>query len=112
LTTPPSSAQKPVERHTAVAVIGGGYGGFAVAKGLDEFADVTLVEPRDAFVHNVAALRALVPGPATIRSQVLWMRVGSAWERLRCDPAQVRGFRDPIGRLVRRIEIGALLPSD
>ena len=24
------------------------------------FADVTLVEPRDAFVHNVAALRALV----------------------------------------------------
>jgi apoptosis-inducing factor 2 len=43
-----------------VAVIGGGYAGFAVAKGLDEFADVTLVEPRDAFVHNVAALRALV----------------------------------------------------
>lgn len=43
-----------------MAVIGGGYGGFAVAKGLDEFADVTLVEPRDAFVHNVAALRALV----------------------------------------------------
>ena len=50
-----SRASRPV-----VAVIGGGYGGFAVAKGLDEFADVTLVEPRDAFVHNVAALRALV----------------------------------------------------
>ncbi len=44
----------------AVAVIGGGYGGFSAAKALDEFADVTLVEPRDAFVHNVAALRALV----------------------------------------------------
>jgi apoptosis-inducing factor 2 len=43
-----------------VAVIGGGYAGYAAAKGLDEFADVTLVEPRDAFVHNVAALRALV----------------------------------------------------
>ena len=43
-----------------VAVIGGGYGGFNAAKALDEFADVTLVEPRDAFVHNVAALRALV----------------------------------------------------
>jgi apoptosis-inducing factor 2 len=43
-----------------VAVIGGGYAGFAVAKGLDALADVTLVEPRDAFVHNVAALRALV----------------------------------------------------
>jgi NADH dehydrogenase FAD-containing subunit len=31
-----------------------------VAKGLDETADVTLIEPKDAFVHNVAALRALV----------------------------------------------------
>jgi NADH dehydrogenase FAD-containing subunit len=43
-----------------IVVVGGGYGGFAVAKGLDEVADVTLVERRDAFVHNVAALRALV----------------------------------------------------
>jgi apoptosis-inducing factor 2 len=44
----------------SVAVIGGGYGGSSAAKALDEFADVTLVERRDAFVHNVAALRALV----------------------------------------------------
>ena len=53
------SANTSDVRPTA-AVIGGGYGGFAAAKGLDEFTDVTLVEPRDAFVHNVAALRALV----------------------------------------------------
>lgn len=38
----------------------GGYGGIAVAKALDEAADVVLVEPRDSFVHNVAALRGLV----------------------------------------------------
>ena len=44
----------------AVVVIGGGYGGIAAAKALDDVADVTLVEPKDAFVHNVAALRALV----------------------------------------------------
>jgi NADH dehydrogenase FAD-containing subunit len=43
-----------------VAVIGGGYGGIAVAKALDDVADVTLIEPRDTFVHNVAALRAVV----------------------------------------------------
>jgi NADH dehydrogenase FAD-containing subunit len=43
-----------------VVVIGGGYGGSAAALGLDEIADVVLVERRDAFVHNVAALRALV----------------------------------------------------
>lgn len=43
-----------------VAVIGGGYAGIAVAKGLDDVADVTLVDPAEAFHHNVAALRALV----------------------------------------------------
>ena len=44
----------------SVVVIGGGYGGSSAAKALDDFTDVTLVERRDAFVHNVAALRALV----------------------------------------------------
>lgn len=43
-----------------VAVIGGGYGGIAVATTLDDIADVVVIEPRDAFVHNVAALRGLV----------------------------------------------------
>ncbi|MFC4585218.1 NAD(P)/FAD-dependent oxidoreductase [Sphaerisporangium corydalis] len=49
----------PVWRPT-VAVVGGGYGGARVAKALDDVAEVVLVEPKDAFVHNVAALRALV----------------------------------------------------
>jgi NADH dehydrogenase FAD-containing subunit len=43
-----------------VVVVGGGYGGSALAKALDEPSDVVLVEPRDAFMHNIAALRALV----------------------------------------------------
>src|SRR4051794_38099798 len=43
-----------------VAVIGGGYAGVNVARALDDVADVVLVEPRDAFVHNIAALRAAV----------------------------------------------------
>lgn len=42
-----------------VAVIGGGYAGITLAKALDDIADVTLIEPRDAFVHNVAALRGV-----------------------------------------------------
>jgi apoptosis-inducing factor 2 len=44
----------------SVVVIGGGYGGVTTAKELDDVADVVLVEPKDAFVHNVAALHALV----------------------------------------------------
>src|ERR1051325_3555595 len=43
-----------------VVVIGGGYGGSAVAKALDETAEVVLVEPKDAFHHVAAALRAVV----------------------------------------------------
>ncbi len=43
-----------------VVVVGGGYGGAAVARALDDVADVVLVEPKDAFVHATAALRAVV----------------------------------------------------
>jgi NADH dehydrogenase FAD-containing subunit len=43
-----------------VAIIGGGYGGAAAAKALDEIADVVLIDPKDAFVHNIAALRGLI----------------------------------------------------
>ncbi|KLL11978.1 NAD(P)/FAD-dependent oxidoreductase [Protofrankia coriariae] len=42
-----------------VAVIGGGYGGSAVAKALDSDADIVLIDPRDAFVNSAASLRAL-----------------------------------------------------
>jgi apoptosis-inducing factor 2 len=44
----------------SVVVLGGGYGGINAAKALDDVADVTLVDPTEAFVHNVAAWRALV----------------------------------------------------
>ena len=43
-----------------VVVIGGGYGGITVAKGLDPVAEVILVEQKDQFVHHAAALRAAV----------------------------------------------------
>ncbi len=51
---------EPSPARPAVVVIGGGYAGINVARSLDDVASVVLVEPKDAFVHNVAALRALV----------------------------------------------------
>ncbi|MGC0415864.1 NAD(P)/FAD-dependent oxidoreductase [Embleya sp. AB8] len=42
-----------------VAIIGGGYGGTAVAKALDAETDVVLIDPRDAFVNAAGSLRAL-----------------------------------------------------
>jgi NADH dehydrogenase FAD-containing subunit len=44
----------------SVVVLGGGYGGINAAKALDDVARVTLVDPKDAFVHNVAGWRTLV----------------------------------------------------
>src|SRR6202022_497191 len=44
----------------SVVVVGGGYGGINAAKALDDVADITLVDPTEAFVHNVASWRALV----------------------------------------------------
>jgi hypothetical protein len=44
----------------SVVVLGGAYGGINGAKALDDVADVTLVDPTEAFVHNVAAWRTLV----------------------------------------------------
>src|SRR5258707_3896496 len=54
-----SRADSPGER-ASVVVVGGGYGGITAAKALDDVADVTLVDPTEAFVHNIAAWRALV----------------------------------------------------
>ncbi len=46
-----------------VAIIGGGYAGFELAKQLDPHVEVTLIEAREAFVHNVGAPRSVVqPG--------------------------------------------------
>jgi NADH dehydrogenase FAD-containing subunit len=42
-----------------VAIIGGGYGGAAVAKALEAEADVILIDPRDAFVNVAGSLRAV-----------------------------------------------------
>jgi NADH dehydrogenase FAD-containing subunit len=50
----------PTPARPTVVVVGGGYGGINAASGLDDVADVTLVEPKRAFTHNVASLRALV----------------------------------------------------
>src|SRR5258706_9315200 len=56
------------DEQPTVVVIGGGYGGVTVAKALDDVARVVLVEPKDAFQHNVAALRAVVAPEWTART--------------------------------------------
>ncbi|MGV9382940.1 NAD(P)/FAD-dependent oxidoreductase [Nonomuraea sp. NPDC003707] len=42
-----------------VVVVGGGYGGSALAKALDAEAEVVLVDPRDAFFNTAGSLRSV-----------------------------------------------------
>jgi NADH dehydrogenase FAD-containing subunit len=48
-----------------VLIVGGGYAGASLARKVDPIAEVVLIEPREAFVHNVAAIRA-VADPAVL----------------------------------------------
>ena len=83
------TARKHEERPTVV-VVGGGYGGIGVAKALDETSNVVLVEPKDAFIHNIAALRALVD-PSWLRGCSSRTRVA----RPRSSGARPRRPRQP-----------------
>lgn len=58
-----------------VVIVGGGYAGTALARSLDNAADVVLVEPRDRFLHNVAAIRAIV-------EPVLFDRIALPYDKL------------------------------
>ncbi|MGO9700087.1 MAG: NAD(P)/FAD-dependent oxidoreductase [Xanthobacteraceae bacterium] len=53
-----------------VVIVGGGYAGTMLARALDPVAEVVLVEPKAAFVHNVAAIRAVVD-PAWLDKLIL-----------------------------------------
>ncbi|EGG21756.1 putative apoptosis inducing factor [Cavenderia fasciculata] len=55
-----SSSTSTLGEKKKVVIIGGGYGGVTLAAELDAKFDVTLVEKRPFFFHNVAALRSAV----------------------------------------------------
>ena len=43
-----------------LVIVGGGYGGVQLAVQLDSYYKVIFIDPKDAFHHNVGALRAIV----------------------------------------------------
>ena len=89
---------------TDVVVVGGGFGGITVARALDDIAHVTLVEPRETFVHNIAALRAAVSPEWTDRIFIPYddlLRHGKVW--------QERAVRVSAGEV--ELASGAVLPA-
>jgi apoptosis-inducing factor 2 len=87
----------------SVVVVGGGYAGTAVAKALDERTKVTLVEPKDAFVHNVAALRAAVDPSVAPQIFLPYDRLLAHGEVLRDRAVRVDGAQVELasGRVLR-----------
>src|SRR5271163_2787028 len=71
-------------------VIVGGYAGTMVARALDGIAEVRLIEPRDRFVHNVAAIRAVVE-PALLDRLII------PYDRLLRRGSMVQGLAAEIG---------------
>jgi apoptosis-inducing factor 2 len=53
-----------------VVIVGGGYAGTMLARALDGIAEVRMIEPRDRFIHNVAAIRAVVE-PALLERLII-----------------------------------------
>lgn len=61
-----SKIEKRLAGAPVVAVIGGGYGGIAVAKALDNKANVVVFDRKQFFYHNIASLRVSVAGASRI----------------------------------------------
>ncbi|MEM1080535.1 MAG: FAD-dependent oxidoreductase [Pseudomonadota bacterium] len=58
-----------------VVIVGGGYVGVELAKGLEQQLNVTLIEPREVFVHAPAMLRGLVDPAVRERALIPYDRL-------------------------------------
>jgi len=88
-----------------IVVVGGGYVGFEVARGLDAYADVTLIEQREAFVQPPAAIRALVE--PTLLNQIIL-----PYDNLLKSGKVVRGRAVSVCRSEVTLQSGAVFPAD
>lgn len=89
----------------SLVIVGGGYLGVELAKALDDTLDVTLVEPRSAFIHAPAMLRAIVQPD-------LLERVLIPYERLLTRGRVVQGCAQGLGANHVETDGGARIEAD
>jgi len=88
-----------------VVIVGGGYAGTMVAPALDGIAEVRLIEPRDRFVHNVAAIRAVVE-PALLDRLII------PYDRLLRRGSMIQGLVTEIDEGRVKLADGATIEGD
>ncbi|WP_353328789.1 FAD-dependent oxidoreductase [Phaeobacter sp. NW0010-22] len=88
-----------------VVIVGGGYVGFEVAQELDAYADVTLIEQREAFVQPPATIRALLD-PALLDQIIL------PYDHLLKNGSVVRGRAVSVSQSEVRLQDGTAYPAD
>jgi NADH dehydrogenase FAD-containing subunit len=88
-----------------VVIVGGGYAGTMVARALDGIAEVRLIEPRDRFVHNVAAIRAVVE-PALLDRLII------PYDRLLRRGSVIQGLAAEIGEGRVTLADGSAIEGD
>jgi NADH dehydrogenase FAD-containing subunit len=88
-----------------IVVVGGGYVGWEVARDMDAYADITLIEQREAFVHVSAMIRSLVQPSLLDQAIIPYDNLLSAGRVLRARVASVDG-----GGVV--LENGQRIPAD
>ena len=88
-----------------VVIVGGGYAGTMLARAIDGAAEVRLIEPRDRFVHNVAAIRAVV-GPALLDRLII------PYDRLLRRGSVIQGLAVEIGEGRVRLADGTSIEGD
>lgn len=88
-----------------VLIVGGGYAGTMVARALDGVAEVRLIEPRDRFVHNVAAIRAVVE-PTLLEQLVI------PYDRMLRRGSMIQGLVTEIGEGRVKLADGGTIEGD
>ncbi|WP_244462811.1 NAD(P)/FAD-dependent oxidoreductase [Phaeobacter gallaeciensis] len=88
-----------------LVIVGGGYAGAELAKAMDPYVDVTLIEPRAAFVMSSAAIRAMV-------DPSLLDRIIMPYDSLLTRGRVIRGRARTVGENNVTLADGDVIPAD
>jgi len=67
--------EKKLENAPTIIIVGGGYGGTALARSLDDAMNVILIDRKDYFHNNVGALRSVTNAAFTVQTTIPYTKL-------------------------------------